>query len=240
MKSMSYLVLGVAALVLGASVALPTTVTATSPHTKVPGNNGTLKVHEKNTPVATESNDPKVCEFNFEGFGFDQHQSAVVVITTQGGGSNKTEVKRVDLPAANANGYTESTYLTLPNGHYKTTAYGKDVHGVINYDFELKAKSKVIKVDCPPVVVPPVIVVTPVTPTTPTTPNPTTPTPGVAGTTTETGHVLAEAASTVKGTGASAPLPESVAATGTNLLQSLFNMLFLGLGAYSAMLFRRQ
>ncbi len=237
MKSMNYLVLGVAALVLGASVALPTTVSATSPHANVPGNNGTLKVHEKNTPVATESNDPKVCEFNFEGFGFDQHQSGIVVITTQGGGSDKTEVKRVDLPAANASGYMESLYVTLPNGHYKTTAYGKDVHGVINYDFELKAKSKVIKVDCPPVVVPPVTVVTPVTPTNPTTP--TTPVTGVAGTSTGTGHVLAEAASTVKGKGASAPLPESVAATGTNLLQSLFNMLFLGLGAYSAMLFRR-
>lgn len=232
MKSMNYLVFGIVALVLSASIALPSTVTAISPNAKVPGNNGTLKVHEKGTTVASESNDPKVCEFNFEGFGFDQNQRGVVIITTQGGGSDKSEVKRVELPAANADGYMESVYVSLPNGHYKTTAYGKDVRGDVDYNVELKAKSKVIKVECP-AVIPPVTVVTPVTPTAPSVT-----TPVAVGTNTETGHVLAESASTTKG--ASAPLPESVAATGTNLFQSLFNMLFLGLGAYSAMLFRRQ
>ncbi|MEO5691242.1 MAG: hypothetical protein ABIQ64_03590 [Candidatus Saccharimonadales bacterium] len=227
MNAFKNLIVGTAVLTVGAFVALPVNVSAAA-------NNGTLKVHEQGTPAATESNDPKVCNFNFEGFGFDKGQSGSIVITTQGGGNDKTEVKQINLPAANANGYTESTYLTLANGHYKTTLYGKSTNGSADYNNELKAKSKVIKVDCPVVVTPPVTVVTPVTPRNPGT---TTPTPGVAGTTTESGRVLAESATTTKGAGAQ--LPESIAATGANPLQILFNTLFAGLGVYSSMLLRK-
>ena len=48
----------------------------------VKGNNGTLKVHEIGTPTAFEDNDPKVCSFNFEGFGFDASQGGYIVLTT--------------------------------------------------------------------------------------------------------------------------------------------------------------
>jgi hypothetical protein len=114
----------------------------------VPGNNGTLKVHEQGTPAGTESNDPKVCVFNFEGYGFDKGQSGVIVISSQLNGKDKTGIKWVELPAANADGYSETVYVTVPNGHYKTTVYGKDVHGNPDYNKDLKAKSKVIKVQC--------------------------------------------------------------------------------------------
>ena len=113
-----------------------------------PGNNGTLKVHEKGTPSRTESNDPKVCVFNFEGYGFDEGQAGVIVISSQMNGKDKVGIKQVDMPAANAEGYTETEYVTVPNGHYKTTLFGKDVHGTPDYNKELKAKSKVIKVQC--------------------------------------------------------------------------------------------
>ena len=39
----------------------------------------------------TESNDPKVCEFNFEGFGFDAGQGGYIVVDGQG---------QTDAPAA--------------------------------------------------------------------------------------------------------------------------------------------
>ena len=48
-------------------------------------NNGTLKVHEIGTPSGTESNDPKVCAFNFEGFGFDPQQEGYINLEAQGG-----------------------------------------------------------------------------------------------------------------------------------------------------------
>lgn len=230
-----------AVLAAGISAVMPTNVLAKSPKAQVPGNNGTIKVHEKDTPSATESNDPKVCVFNFEGFGFDKGQTGVVVITTQGGGDDKSEVKQVNLPTANENGYTESTYVTVADGHYKTTVYGKDVHGNIDYDMELKAKSKVIKVECSN---------PPETPTTPVKPdnNPPAPVPvptpkpkpiiPVVTTKPTQGTILADAAYTTK-PAAKGSLPSLITATGLNPLQILFNTLFAGLGAYTALLRRK-
>jgi hypothetical protein len=214
MNALKNLILGTAVLTVGTMVALPVNVSAAA-------NNGTLKVHEQGTPAASESNDPKVCNFNFEGFGFDNGQSGVIVITTQGGGNDKTVVKQVNMPAANANGYTETEYVSLPDGHYKTTLYGKSTNGTTDYNKDLKAKSKVIKVEC----------------------DETTPEGEVEGETTTNpstdgkgeGQVSGVAASTTNGEALPATIPE----TGTNPLQILFNTLFAGLGAYTAMLRRK-
>lgn len=65
-------------------------VPAMSAYAAVNGNNGTLKVHEQGTPSGTESNDPKVCVFNFEAFGLDASQTGDISITTQGGPSDST------------------------------------------------------------------------------------------------------------------------------------------------------
>jgi len=111
-----------------------------------PGNNGTLKVHEFGTPSGTESNDPKVCNFNFEGFGFDHGQSGYIVIEGQGQTSGTFDL--VDFGPTNADGYADTDYQTLPDGHYKATLYGKDT-GQTGVDLaDEKAKSKVFKVDC--------------------------------------------------------------------------------------------
>ena len=118
-----------------------------------PGNNGTLKVHEKGTPAGTESNDPKVCVFNFEGSNFDFAQSGYLVVTTQPGGVNSLVMP---FGPANANGYAETQYVndtgspyTLANGSYKVTVYGKDTGNpaLPNY-LDEKAKSKNFKVEC--------------------------------------------------------------------------------------------
>jgi hypothetical protein len=115
------------------------------------GNNGTLKVHEKGTPSGTESNDPKVCTFNFEGFGFDDYMSGYIVIKGQGQ-TNGTYGPYAFGPTNN-HGYAQTSYFndgigstTIPNGHYKATLYGKK-NGQINYQDD-KAKSKVFKIEC--------------------------------------------------------------------------------------------
>jgi hypothetical protein len=220
MKALKNLILGTLVLAVSAIVALPVNVSAAA-------NNGTLKVHEKSTVAASESNDPKVCNFNFEGFGFDQGQTGVIVITTQGGGNDKAEVKRVDMPAANANGYTETEYLTLSDGHYKTTLYGKSTNGSIDYKNDLKAKNKVIKVKCD-------------TTTTPSNNGgqvngDSTTTPSTDG---KGGQLLAEAASTTKGQGEA--LPEVLPATGFNPLQAIFNTVAAGAGVYTSLMARRR
>ena len=118
------------------------------------GNNGTLKVHEQGTPSGTESNDPKVCIFNFEGFGFDAGQDGYVVIDTQPG---NVVTETLPFGPADVNGDYASAYIndgisgfTVPDGQYKATLYGKDTGNPANPDLtDEKAKSKVFKVQCP-------------------------------------------------------------------------------------------
>lgn len=115
-------------------------------------NNGTLKVHEKGTLSGTESNDPKVCAFNLEGFSFNNNQSGYVVIATQPGAVNTLTVP---FGPINGLGYAATAYIndggvTLADGQYKATLYGKSTANpnLPNFNDE-KAKSKVFKVQCP-------------------------------------------------------------------------------------------
>lgn len=124
-----------------------------------PGNNGTLKVHEIGTPTHTTDNDPKVCAFNFEGFGFDVEQSGYIMITVQGNDAphgqdagpfafgptvadNDYTSYAISQDFNNGNGTT-----TILNGHYTATLYGKDASNNIDLT-DVKAKSKDFKVDC--------------------------------------------------------------------------------------------
>lgn len=117
------------------------------------GNNGTLKVHEAGTPSGTESNDPKVCSFNFEGFGFDDLQDGYIEIETQGGSSPIGEnAGPFDAGPADEDGNFATMYFNdedgpvIKNGTYKATLYGKD--GPNDEQPDEKAKSKVFKVEC--------------------------------------------------------------------------------------------
>ena len=118
------------------------------------GNNGSLKVHEIGTEVGTESNDPKVCAFNFEGFGFDNRQEGYVMLETQGGSTPVgTNSGPYSVGPAERSGYFVSQNFNtagavqIPNGTYKATMYGKGGQATNQNE---KAKSKVFKVDCQP------------------------------------------------------------------------------------------
>lgn len=126
--------LGVFSLLMMGAVSLTSPAAAT-------GNNGTIKIHEEGTPSGTESNDPKVCSFNIEGFGFDPNQTGYIVFDVQGGdGPTGTPAGPYDFGPTNADGYYATQYFSLEEGHYKATLYD-------DADNE-KAKSKVFKVDC--------------------------------------------------------------------------------------------
>lgn len=125
-------------------------VTGSAQEADPPGNNGTLKVHEEGTPDGTESNDPKVCSFNIEGFDFDAHQLLVIRFDPQGGSKPLGTAAGPFGPyEADDEGYFDTEYFDLADGTYKTTALGKDSAG--DYVVDLKAKSKVFKVECEPV-----------------------------------------------------------------------------------------
>jgi hypothetical protein len=111
-----------------------------------PANNGTIKIHEQGTASGTESNDPKVCIFNVEGFNFDAGQTGYLFFNVQGGDApTGTDAGPFFEGPANADGYFETEYFTLEPGHYKATLFGK--FGDDQYTDE-KAKSKVFKVEC--------------------------------------------------------------------------------------------
>jgi hypothetical protein len=114
-----------------------------------PGNKGTLKVHEQGTPSGFEDNDPKVCVFNFEGFSFDEGQTGYIMIAGQGQSSGS--FGPISFGPTDVNGFYATEYvndggLTVPDGHYKATLYGKQLPGGELTD--VKAKSKVFKVTC--------------------------------------------------------------------------------------------
>lgn len=112
--------------------------------TAAAANNGTLKVHDITSPAGTVNNEPKVCVFNFEGFGFDANESGIVTVDGQGQtpGTNLLNVpltingtgKGASSPYVND---TNSPYMLAP-GHYKATFTGA----------ASSVKSKVFKVDC--------------------------------------------------------------------------------------------
>lgn len=152
-----------------------------------PGNNGTIKIHEQGTPSGTESNDPKVCVFNVEGYGFDVGQHGYLMFSVQGGdapiGTNAGPYDFGPIQAsARHRSYYETEYFQLRPGHYRATLYGKEGDSINLKD--VKAKSKVFKVQCEDPQAPSLSPSTP--PSTPPTVAPTsdraTPTPTPAGT----------------------------------------------------------
>jgi hypothetical protein len=126
----------------GLALSAAALVTALAATTALAGNNGTIKIHEMDTPEGTPNNDPKVCSFNVEGFGLDPGQMGWLYFSVQGGDAPTGTPAFGGWVQADANGYFESAYFGLDAGHYKATLYGKE-----NMT-DVKAKSKVFKVTC--------------------------------------------------------------------------------------------
>jgi hypothetical protein len=82
------------------------------------GDNGTVKIHNSTTPVTDPRNEPHVCVFYLDAFGFDPGQSVSWTIKSWPPTGNRTVVASGMLTMdSQGNGHTGN--MTLPNGHYK-------------------------------------------------------------------------------------------------------------------------
>jgi len=82
------------------------------------GDNGTVKIHNSTTPVTDPRNEPHVCVFYLDAFGFDPGQSVSWTIKSWPPTGNRTVVASGTLILdSQGNGHTGN--MTLPNGHYK-------------------------------------------------------------------------------------------------------------------------
>lgn len=106
------------------------------------GDNGTVKIHDAKTGQELHRNEPHVCTFYLDAFGFDGGQKVNwhIDVWAPTAGVKGTEVKSGDL-ALDKNGHGRTEDLSLPDGHYKL---------FWNFDGENgnKAKQKVFWTDC--------------------------------------------------------------------------------------------
>ena len=173
-------------LAFGAPGASARPVTPPPGHGKAPaavnGDNGTVKIHNSSTPVTDRRNEPHVCVFYLDAFGFDPGQSVSWQIKSWPPTGNRTVVDQGTLTLSSA-GDGRTSDQALPNGHYKLFWTFAGEKGA--------AKHKVFWVSCPgtpPTSPPPTTMTPPPTTMTPpptpmpptptmTSPTPTTPTP---------------------------------------------------------------
>ncbi|MFB7248109.1 hypothetical protein ACFCYX_37305 [Streptomyces populi] len=104
-----------------------------------PGDNGDVKVHDANTPFENQRDDPRVCRFYLDGFGFDAGQQISWFIARQPGAAGTPAL--AGTLSASATGRAGTRIFTLPDGQYKLTWNFLGENGA--------GKSKVFRVDCP-------------------------------------------------------------------------------------------
>jgi hypothetical protein len=106
----------------------------------VPGDNGTVKIHNSTTPVTDPRDEPHVCVFYLDAFGFDPAQSVSWQIESWPPTGDRTVVDQGTL-TLDSSGDGHTSDQTLPNGHYKLFWTFAGEHGA--------AKQKVFWVSCP-------------------------------------------------------------------------------------------
>lgn len=139
--------------------------TAASVKAVVKGDNGTVKIHQSTTPVTDRRNEPHVCVFYLDGFGFDADQSVSWQIKSWPPTGNRTVVASGALTLG-SDGDGRTGDMTLPDGHYKLLWNFNGENGF--------AKQKVFWVACPAPATTPMPTTT-ATPTTTPSPTPSTP-----------------------------------------------------------------
>jgi len=103
------------------------------------GDNGTVKIHNSTTPITDRRNEPHVCVFYLDAFGFDPSQSVSWQIKSWPPTGDRTVVSSGALVLdSSGNGHTGD--MTLQNGHYKLFWNFAGEHGF--------AKQKVFWVSC--------------------------------------------------------------------------------------------
>lgn len=125
-----------AAALLSAPAAAHATATASGP-----GDNGTVKIHDASTGEELRRNEPHVCEFYLDAFGFDsvQQVSWHIEAWAPTAAVKGTTVKSGAI-TLDGEGHGRTADMTLPDGHYK-----------LFWNFEGEkgsAKHKVFWTDC--------------------------------------------------------------------------------------------
>lgn len=114
---------------------------APAAHATAPGDNGTVKIHDAATGEELRHNEPHVCTFYLDAFGFDGGQQVDWHIESWAptAGAKGETVKSGSL-TLDAEGHGRTNDLSLPDGHYKL---------FWNFDGEKgSAKHKVFWTDC--------------------------------------------------------------------------------------------
>ncbi|MEU4465767.1 LPXTG cell wall anchor domain-containing protein [Streptomyces sp. NPDC024017] len=92
---------------------------APAAHATPGGDNGTVKIHDASTGEELRRNEPHVCAFYLDAFGFDGGQEVDWRIDAIPPSANKGETVESGALTLDAQGHGRSEDLSLPDGHYK-------------------------------------------------------------------------------------------------------------------------
>jgi LPXTG-motif cell wall-anchored protein len=114
---------------------------APAAHATAPGDNGTVKIHDAATGEELRHNEPHVCTFYLDAFGFDGGQQVDWHIEAWAPTAGvKGETVKSGSLTLDGEGHGRTNDLSLPDGHYKL---------FWNFDGEKgSAKHKVFWTDC--------------------------------------------------------------------------------------------
>ncbi|WP_155054011.1 LPXTG cell wall anchor domain-containing protein [Streptomyces blattellae] len=126
------------ALTAGVSATL---LLAPAAHATVPGDNGTVKIHDASTGEELRRNEPHVCTFYLDAFGFDAVQQVDWHIEAWAPtAAAKGETVKSGAITLDGEGHGRTEDLSLPDGHYKLFWNFEGENG--------SAKHKVFWTDC--------------------------------------------------------------------------------------------
>ncbi|MET9459606.1 LPXTG cell wall anchor domain-containing protein [Streptomyces canus] len=110
-------------------------------HATAPGDNGTVKIHDATTGEELRKNEPHVCTFYLDAFGFDAVQEVDWHIEAWAPTADvKGETVKSGEITLDSDGHGRTDDLSLPDGHYKLFWNFEGENGA--------AKHKVFWTDC--------------------------------------------------------------------------------------------